>query len=94
VARIAVACPAGNAVACKGTLRLETRIRGRKLRLASKRIKLAPGRRATVRLRIGRGAKRRIARVRRVRVKAIATTRDASGQKLTGARMFRLRTAR
>jgi hypothetical protein len=81
-------------VACEGRLRLETRIRGRKLRLASKRIKLAPGRRATARLRIGRSAQRRIARVRRVRVKAIATTRDATGQKLTGARTFRLKVRR
>jgi hypothetical protein len=94
VARVTVACPAGNAVACEGTLRLQTRVRGRKVRLAAKRIALAPGARKTLRLRIGRRAHRRLARIRRIRVKAIATTRDASGRTLTGARTFRVKAVR
>lgn len=90
-ARVVVSCPAGNAVACRGTLRLKLRKRS----IARKRFALAPGQRRTVRLRLSRGARRMLARrTGRVRLRAVAVTRGEAGQRLTAARTFRVRARR
>jgi len=102
VARLPVSCPAGNPAPCEGSLKLETAraiavkagARKRKLRLGGAGFAIAPGKQATVRLRLGRSARRALGGRGQLRLKAIATTSDPAGRPLTGARTFKVERTR
>jgi hypothetical protein len=91
VARVAVSCRADNPVPCKGTLELQG---ARKRRVGRAKFVLAPGKVATVRVRLSRAARRTLSGRGQLRLKAIAKTSDQSGGTLTGARTFRVKAAR
>jgi hypothetical protein len=91
VARVAISCRADNPVPCRGTLKLEG---AGKRRAGSVRFALAPGKKATVRVRLSGAARRALSRRGQLRVKAIATTSDQAGRPLIGARSFKVKAAR
>ena len=89
-ARIGVSCPAGNPAPCRGTLKLETAGK-RKLRLGRAKFALDAGRKGTVRVRLGRRARGRLAARRgKVTLRVIATTSDQAGRPLTVTRSFKV----
>lgn len=91
VARVGVSCPADNPVPCVGALKLEA---ARRQRVGRAKFVLAPGRNATLRVRLSRAARRTLGRRGQLRLKATATTSDQSGGTLTGARTFKVKAAR
>ena len=102
VAVLAVTCPKDNPVACRGTVKLETAravatkagAPKRRLRVAAKRIALEPGRKATLRLRLGRAARRATTRRGHLGLRAVARTADQAGGPLTATRAFKVKLAR
>ena len=74
---IRLSCPAAESAGCSGTLRLE-RV-GRRVRLGSRSFRIAAGRSAVVRVRLSSEGRRLLGRLRRLRVRATATARDAAG---------------
>jgi hypothetical protein len=98
VAKIASRCRGSELSGpCTGRLWLETAGRvptrsGRRIvPLGSKRFRLTPGRRGTVRVRLPRPRRALIARLGSVRVRATADARDALGNDRTSNRRFTLR---
>ena len=75
--RVRVRCAASEPEPCRGTLRLY--IGGRRIKVASKRFEIAPGKTARVRLRLSRGGARLLKAKGQLRVLAVARARDAAG---------------
>jgi hypothetical protein len=76
VARVAVSCRTDNPVPCEGTLELQG---ARQRRVGRAKFVLAPGKTATMRVRLSRAARRTLSRRGQLRLKAIARTTDQSG---------------
>ena len=95
-ARIRVECPAAEAGGCKGTLALLTakqvRIGGVKVQalLGSKSYTLAAGQRKTLSIKLPKGVSR-LARKRKLALRAQTVSRDAAGNIATGAKRPRSR---
>jgi YVTN family beta-propeller protein len=88
VARIAVRCGAGSIVECRGRLTL----RGREgTRLGRGSFAIRAGRRAVVRVKLGRRAGDSLARAGRLRARAVATARDRLGNRRRVTRRIVLR---
>jgi secreted trypsin-like serine protease len=75
--RVRVRCGASEPEPCRGILRLYTG--RRRIKVASKRFEITPGKTARVRLRLSRRGARLLKTKRRLRVLAVARARDAAG---------------
>jgi tRNA nucleotidyltransferase (CCA-adding enzyme) len=91
VVKVRLRCAAIETEPCAGPLRLETLA---KVKLASKRFRVKPGKTATVELKLSK-AKLKLVRKRKVkRVRAIATPRDRAGNSKPYKRVYRLKLAK
>jgi Ca2+-binding RTX toxin-like protein len=91
-ARLRVSCPATANRRCMGTLRITRRLSGKTRTHGIRPFSIAAGRTATVRVRVTR-ALRRTLRLKSIRVRAMATARDAVSASRTSQRTVTLRRA-
>lgn len=85
-ARMRLRCPAGTNGSCKGRLTLKRR--GKTIGRAS--FTLSPGRARTVKVKLSRAARRKLAREGRLRARARVAAKDAIGQNKTTSRRVTL----
>ena len=100
---VPLACAAASLVPCSGSVRLETAApvatgastaRKRKLVLGTRRFTIAPGSVAKVKVSLSKSARRYLKRHKKVKIKLIATTRNAAGAKVTKTQRLTLRAPR
>lgn len=89
-ARMRLRCRAGTQGRCRGRLRLKHR--GKRIGRAA--VRLSPGQTKTVKVKLSRAARRKLARKGRLRVRARVAAKDAMGQKKTTRRRVTLIAAR
>ena len=99
-----LACAAASLVPCSGSVRLETAApvasgaraaaKKRKLVLGTRRFTIAPGSVAKVKVTLSKSARRYLKRHKKVKIKLIATTRNAAGAKVTKTQKLTLRAPR
>lgn len=91
-----LSCPAGTVGRCSGRTKLTARRRtssgaARSVALGRASFSIAPGNRATVRVRVTRGGRRLLGRVRRLRARDISAARDGAGASKTTAAAVTIR---
>jgi hypothetical protein len=91
-----LSCPAGTAGRCSGRTKLTARRRtssgaARSVTLGRAPFSIAPGSRATVRVRVTRGGRRLLGRVRRLRGRDVNAARDGAGVSKTTAAAVTIR---
>lgn len=90
-ATITISCPATAQGSCAGALALKAKLKGKLRRIGGKRVELAAGSSARVKVRLSRAALKQLAKTRKLKATVTAVTHDARGANATSTKKLKLK---